>query len=271
MANLPKCSLVGCEKPVSKAGYTLCYQHWLDENKSKKTLLKSENEKSTLIDKAENFLSVTQLSELLNISKVKLNQVFLKLEWIEKTDTGWVPTLLGTKLHAQVEIGRNKETYVMWHSGITKSRVLTQAIAEYLAMKPVVDSDQKSEVKLSVDITEYRKKYPANKRADDGHMVRSRGELLIDNWLAKKNILHEYETKLPIIENVLCDFYIPSGKVYIEYWGLEDSPAYLARKKIKLEIYKKYNYKLIELQNKHVDNLNDYLPQFLLEHNVRVD
>lgn len=42
---------------------------------------------------------------------------------------------------------------------------------------------------------DYRKKYLPEFRADDGHYVRSQGEMIIDNWLYNNNYLHEYEKK----------------------------------------------------------------------------
>ena len=53
--------------------------------------------------------------------------------------------------------------------------------------------------------------------------------MLIDNWLYMQQIAHAYERKLPVEEDVYCDFYLPAGKAYIEYWGMEKDPAYAAR------------------------------------------
>jgi len=92
---------------------------------------------------------------------------------------------------------------------------------------------------------------------------------LIDNWLYMAEIVHAYERKLPIEEEVYCDFYIPTGKVYIEYWGYENDQKYLARKKQKIELYKKYGFNLIELEDKDVQNLDDILPRLLLKHGVQ--
>ena len=88
--------------------------------------------------------------------------------------------------------------------------------------------------------------------------------MLIDNWLYMFEIVHAYERKLPVEEDVYCDFYIPTGKVYIEYWGYENDEKYLNRKKKKKEIYEKYNLNLIELEDKDVQNLDDVLPKYLL-------
>ena len=49
----------------------------------------------------------------------------------------------------------------------------------------------------------------------------------IDNTLYEYWLVHAYERKLPVEEDVYCDFYIPTGKVYIEYWGYENDEKYL--------------------------------------------
>ena len=92
--------------------------------------------------------------------------------------------------------------------------------------------------------------------------------MLIDNWLYMAGIVHAYERKLPIEEDAYCDFYLPQGKVYIEYWGLEDK-KYTDRKKQKKAIYKKYNFSLLELTEKEVKNLDDILPKMLLEYGIQ--
>lgn len=198
------------------------------------------------------------------------NLIFLELGWIEKKENGWVTTDLGAKLCGQVEIGRDKKTFIKWPVGIEKSRVLTRAINEFLHPESKLKIEPDKEI--TKDAANFRSKFPANMRATDGHLVRSRGEMLIDNWLYMSGVAHAYERQLPIEEDVFCDFYIPSGdKVYIEYWGLESDARYLQRKIVKQDIYKKYNFNLIELQDKHIENLDDYLPKMLLKFNVVVN
>ena len=62
-----------------------------------------------------------------------------------------------------------------------------------------------------------------------------------------------------------------SESVYIEYWGMEEDDKYTKRKEIKKSVYKKEKLNLLELTNKHVENLDDYLPKFLLKYGIRVD
>jgi hypothetical protein len=101
------------------------------------------------------------------------------------------------------------------------------------------------------------------------HYVRSRAEMLIDNWLYMSEIVHAFERKLPIEEDLYCDFYLPVGKVYIEFWGLENDEKYIERKQEKIKIYQKYGFNLIELNDADIQNLDDILPKKLLQFGIQ--
>ena len=118
---------------------------------------------------------------------------------------------------------------------------------------------------------DFRSKFPAIHRTDDGHLVRSKAEMLIDNYLYRAFIAHAYERKLPVEEDVYCDFYLPEKKVYIEYWGWEDDPAYLKRKEEKLAVYKRHGFRLIQLRDNEVQKLDDCMPRLLLKYGIKVD
>ena len=54
----------------------------------------------------------------------------------------------------------------------------------------------------------------------DGHVVRSKGELIIDNYLHKLGLAHKYENTIKINgEKVKYDWYLMDHDIYIEYWG----------------------------------------------------
>lgn len=124
-------------------------------------------------------------------------------------------------------------------------------------------------------INSLNKTYPAEIKTLDGHFVRSKSEMIIDNFLYINNIIHAYERKLPISENVYCDFYIPASKgrpngVYIEYWGIESNPKYLFRKEEKLKIYNKYQFQLIELIDDEMQNIEEILTQKLMNFGITI-
>ena len=152
--------------------------------------------------------------------------------------------------------------YVAWPESVIANKALTATI------KSVKGEDVPVEPTAPTAEVGFREKFPAKDRTTDGHLVRSRAEMLIDNWLYMSRIVHAYERRLPIEEELYCDFYIPTGNVYIEYWGLENDPKYTARKKVKMELYKKYNFNLIQLTDDHIRNLDDHLPKMLLKFDV---
>ena len=82
-------------------------------------------------------------------------------------------------------------------------------------------------------------------------------------------IVHVFERKLPIKEDVYCDFYLPVGKVYIEFWELENDKKYRERKLEKIKIYGKYGFNLIELDDADIQNLDDIQPKKLLKFGIQ--
>ncbi|EDM26517.1 hypothetical protein LNTAR_01877 [Lentisphaera araneosa HTCC2155] len=218
--------------------------------------------------KSKTTLSSTKIGSHFSYSASKINKILAELGWIEKGVKGWKITDAGRQ-HGGVEQEHYQSgiPYTRWPESILQDSVLTKTV-ESLSNTSIAPP-QINEDKDTTD--DYRKKYPANIRTHDGHRVRSRGEAMIDNWLYISGIVHAYERRLPIEEDVLCDFYIPHGKVYIEYWGLEEQERYAARKKQKQEIYAKYGYKLIELTDSDIESLDDVLPRKLLKFGISTE
>ena len=106
---------------------------------------------------------------------------------------------------------------------------------------------------------DFRKRFPTDTRTDDGHYVRSLSEKIIADWLFGKKIRYEYERKAPISEDLYSDFYLPDGDVWIEFWGLNEE-KYLERKRKKQNLYRKYNYNLVELEQNDINRIPDVLP-----------
>lgn len=218
----------------------------------------------------DDYVSVSRLAEDFNTSARKMNLIFSELGWIEPNLKGWKLTKFGAQIWGkEFVIQKSWATYTKWPENITKNNSLLHSLW--------IKTQNKTEHKPdnTQDSQNFRDTFPAQYRTKDGHMVRSRWETLIDDYLYGYNISHAYERKLPIEEDVYSDFYIPAQKwskaVYIEYWWIEDQEKYQDRKKIKQDIYKKYHLNLIELENKHIDNLDDYLPRMLLEFGISVD
>jgi hypothetical protein len=159
--------------------------------------------------------------------------------------------------------------YVRWQESIKTNKIFLSSLNEVKGDIPT--STQLPASNVIPDEIEFREKFKAIFRAKDGHYVRSKSEMLIDNALYDFNLVHAYERKLPIEEVVYSDFYIPTEKVYIEFWGFDEDSKYISRKEDKLEIYKKYDFRLIQLTEKEVQNLDDNLPRLLLGFGIRTE
>lgn len=97
--------------------------------------------------------------------------------------------------------------------------------------------------------------YESKITCKDGHIVKSKAEYMIDNYLYDHGIIHAYEKALPYgaeaKEELHPDFFLPDylgkGKhVYIEFWGFnENNFSYMKSKKFKIAIYKNLGITLI--------------------------
>jgi hypothetical protein len=216
---------------------------------------------------AEKLITSTVIGKQYNLSANKINFLLSELGWVYKGLKGWLTTPQGVRQGAiQDEDKKSGIPYIRWPESILENKLLQNSVEQLsgttISTEPVQETTTSEE-------KGFREKFEAKHRATDGHFVRSKAEMLIDNWLYMAEIVHAYERKLPVEEDVYCDFYIPTGKVYIEYWGYENDPKYLKRKETKREIYKKYGFNLIELQDEHVQNLDDILPRLLLKHGIQ--
>lgn len=223
-------------------------------------------------------ITATLLGKEFGLTSRRMNLILAEIGWIEKANKGWSVTSLGKNVGG-VEIEHaSGGTYVKWPSELIHNNTLIASVN--IGENETEGNEQESYTSIATfedlkDSKNFREKFPATLRTKDGHMVRSRGEILIDNSLYEYGLAHAYERRLPINEEVYCDFYIPSqnnGKaVYIEYWGMESDEKYLARKEKKKIIYKENHLNLLELENPHIESLDDYLPKMLLKYGFRVD
>jgi hypothetical protein len=272
------CQVEGCGRKVSKSGHTLCLDHWKAERDGK---LKRCADCGRLHDGAcdqppagdddapAGMLSSTKIGKHFGLSNVRVNLILAELGWIEKYGNGWSPTDRGNAVGANVKAGK-KAPFVVWPESILTDAALLASVAEQSGRtdRPAAAATAPRGGEKRDD---FRKKFDAPFLAMDGHWVRSRAELLIDNWLYMQGIVHAYERRLPIEEDCYCDFYLPGGHgtggkgVYIEYWGRESDPKYRERQAVKRAIYEKHGLRLIELGDGEIERLDDLLPRMLLQ------
>jgi len=224
-------------------------------------------------------LNATAIGKHFDISSQRLNLLLNELGWIEKTVAGWGLTKLGKTLGGkQFEHETSGGSYVLWPDTVLQNKDLLEQFHETPKEKQVSKEARVIISKSDTDtVDDFRKKYPAEYRTKDGHYVRSKAELTIDDSLYLWGIAHAYEKKLSnTTENVYSDFHIPSGNgrpkaVYIEYWGMENDEKYNQRKNKKIEIYNQLGLSLIQLNDADIKNIEDSLQKYLLQHGIRVN
>ncbi|MEP0356765.1 glycerol kinase [Paraglaciecola sp.] len=201
-------------------------------------------------------ITSTKLAGYLGITANKLNHIFSELGWLKKSLKGWVATEHGLHQGArQNEDSRTGIPFVKWPETLTDSSVLLGSI------------NALSE--CQANIRDNNQETSKNYCSVDGHWVKSKTDMLIDNWLYMADITHAYNRKLPIEEEIWCAFYIPIENVYIEHWESKLDVKLQAKKNKKLAIYKKNKFKLIELTDKDIQNLDEVLPRQLLKFGIQ--
>jgi hypothetical protein len=195
-------------------------------------------------------LTATAMGERFTLAPAKVNQILNELGWIDRAEQGWTITDAGRRAGGiQKENSKSASSFVLWAEEVMVNSSLKQSVRALLGKGAEQQSTDNS-------ISSFRQKFEAKHRTTDGHYVRSKAEMLIDNWLYMAGLVHAYERKLPVEEEAVCDFYLPGGKIYIEYLAAD---ADSEKQQQKQRIYQKYQFNLIELDDNEVQNLDYHL------------
>ena len=211
---------------------------------------------------AQTHLSATQIGERLKLNAKKVNQLLNELGWMEKGENGWQLTQLGASVGGQQKQDKASQHYfIVWHDSIIKNKRFKQSVTEFLGQDAELHATDKS-------ISSFRQKFEAKHRTLDGHYVRTVGELLIDNWLYVNGIVHAYARQLPIEDDMVCDFYLPAGKVYLQYWSEAHGAQTESQRQQVRDVYHQHNFALIEVSEQEVHQLDEVLPKRLRRYGI---
>lgn len=136
----------------------------------------------------------------------------------------------------------------------------------------IVKSKQKKEVKSTSYTEQSDSQKSAIMRTLDGHIVKSYGEVEVDDILYNNHICHCYEKEVDEISSaercLKSDWFIPvvgNKGIYIEYWGM-NTPEYLKNKEEKRKLYKENNVPLIEVEKDDVKDKTGLQTRILREY-----
>ncbi|GAA5316744.1 MAG: hypothetical protein AseanaTS_19480 [Candidatus Pelagadaptatus aseana] len=203
-------------------------------------------------------VTATALGKPFGVSGRLVNQVLAELGWMEKHINGWELTDAGKALGGQpVQHEKSGALYVIWPAELSGHKALMARIRA-LSL---------SEGEGEIDGEDDRD----GGQCLDGHRSNTKAYTLIDNWLYINGLAHACDRPLPVENSNHCsDFYLPSARVFIEYWGGSSSPAQLSDKLAKLDLYRSHNLNLIELEDDDLANLDEVLARKLLSFGIKV-
>lgn len=206
---------------------------------------------------APNTLAITA------IAPWRMNLILSELGWIVKTVKGWQLTQLGTALGGEeLHHASTGLSYVVWPQSIIEQQQL-MALQDGLHAKSNDDD-------LYACL--------------DGHQTAGDTLRQIDNWLYTAGLNHAVGRELPEAGH-FCDFYLPHGQIYLEYWEYQytgqqaqkvPESAWLKQKVARRALYEKLGLNVISLQASDLVNngkaisLDEVLPKRLLQFNVQV-
>ena len=195
-----------------------------------------------LVNAEDNYTGAKGLGLKTGLTAVRINQLLAELGWIKPRLKGWQLTPGG-----QAQGGIQKEDahtaipYVSWPKNLPENTVFKRSLTQF-SQHQATPQDYHGCCAM------------------DGHLLRSVAEVKIDNWLYLAGIVHACDKALPVSESARADFYLPQAGLYIEFWGSENDPSYLATKMHKKALYEANNLDVLELQEDDLNDLDELLP-----------
>lgn len=234
----------------SKYGRYIVWNVEILQNETFKAKLKSFNVTG------EDLLTATQIGEVVNMKATEINSILVDINYLSKNQNGF----FSDNKFAKQFITPDKKTYCKWKKDLLEDDLFKKATEKKEVQIPEVVKTETSKEAFKFD----RKSFDAKFRTQSGHFVRSRGEVIVADWLYANDIMFAYEKRLPLVEEAYSDFYIKEKKIYIEVWGLE-SEKYIERKEKKIKMYKENGFNLIGLDDKDIENIDDFLALKLVQ------
>jgi hypothetical protein len=196
-------------------------------------------------------LGIVSLAKSNGISNARMHGILQEMGWLNLHIQGWQLTPQGLSIGgSERQDEKTGASYVMWPSDVQQKEHFKNTLASL-----AVDDISKSQGVYT---------------CLDGHNVKSKALLMIDNWLYCTGLVHAVGRSLLVDNSFVCDFYLPQGHIYLEFWGSEQTPVYLKEKMAKKALYKLHALNVIELHEEDLSVLDTLLPKLLLHYGIKV-
>lgn len=196
----------------------------------------------------------------------QINRALAEIGLQHHTILGWELTSLGRKLGGQQEESRSSGAFfVTWPHEIIDNPVIYREMTRLCDQVPGEEPDGVPEPDLFGDTI-------ADTLACDGidgHELQTPLQTRVCNWLYLAQLAHACQRALPTEEQVIADFYVPAGNIYIDCWDDELPPGELSVRLHRREVYAALELRHLEVNPADIDNLDEVLGRGLLDFGVR--
>ncbi|MEM1114292.1 MAG: hypothetical protein AAGI11_20425 [Pseudomonadota bacterium] len=198
----------------------------------------------------------------------QINRALAEIGLQRHSILGWELTALGRQLGGQQAESENSGAfYVTWpHEVIDHPVVHRELTRQSDQLQPPEAPQPAGEPDL---FSPAHGESSLNYRGVDGHELKNTLELRVCNWLYMAQVVHAYQRALPVEEELVADFYLPDGTVYIDCWESEVPAADLKDKLRKRELYREMDLRNLEINFADIDRLDEVLGRGLLAYGIR--
>ncbi len=214
-------------------------------------------------------LNSAQLARKYQISAREVRRLLGDIGLLHRTFNGWELTREGERLGGVAIDSDNGD--ITWPEGLLENDLVV-AQFEYLQRANEAHESEAQAADLFAGISEFD--------ARDGHRLHSRNEWLVCDWLYFAGIAHACHYQLPLslstkqlqahFHEQRADFWLPAAQVYIEVGGDEKDAAEISAAMQRIEIYRKQQWRFVEVRAEHFEHLDDYLTRELREFGAQI-
>lgn len=196
----------------------------------------------------------------------QINRALAELGLQVHTVLGWELTEQGRNLHGQQEESENSGAfYVTWPHEIVDHPVI------HRELQKLSDTGVESAVEVSAEDDLFATASAQSVHEGlDGHRLDTALEQQVCNWLYMAQLAHACGRALPVEEELYADFYLPGARVYVECWEIEEPHERLSLKLKKQDVYREMKLRVVEVNARDIDRLDETLGRALLEFGIRV-
>jgi hypothetical protein len=191
----------------------------------------------------------------------QINRVLAELGFQQHTVLGWELTAQGKKLGGQQRESENSGAfYITWPHEIADHPAVNRELERLAGM----DVGRQG---VEGDLFEQAEQCW---HGIDGHILDSQLEQQVCNWLYLAQLPHAYRRALPVEEELLVDFYLPSARIYLECWEDAEPAERLSLKLRKRDVLASLQLEVLEINARDRDRLDETLGRALLDRGIRV-